>query len=89
MAYMTSIIDQFEFVTRNWVNDPDFKEQGTGLDPILGQASAAGQRTSTTVYPGDTARRQLDLPQNWVIPTGGAYFFAPSLSALSGAITGV
>jgi deferrochelatase/peroxidase EfeB len=34
-AYQTSIEEQFEFVTRRWVNNADFKEPGTGVDPIL------------------------------------------------------
>ena len=37
MAYMTSIVDQFEYVTRNWINKPDFKTPNAGVDAILGQ----------------------------------------------------
>src|SRR5919198_5610451 len=40
MDYMTSIIDQFEFVTKRFVNNPDFKDPNAGVDPILGQSQA-------------------------------------------------
>ncbi|WP_158501962.1 Dyp-type peroxidase [Vitiosangium sp. GDMCC 1.1324] len=106
VAYETSLVDQFEFVTRAWVNNPNFKEssqppdatQPGGHDPIIGQnnnPNAQGardrirefnltfvdnqgnpklQRVSTNMM--DPAER------DWVIPTGGEFFFAPSISAL-------
>src|SRR5439155_11481556 len=42
LAYQVSIVDQFEFVTRNWVNNADFKHQGAGFDPIIGQNDEKG-----------------------------------------------
>jgi Dyp-type peroxidase family len=59
LAYMTSIVDQFEFITKEWINNNDFPKKGAGADALLGQ-------------PGKT----------WVVPTGGGYYFAPSVSAL-------
>ena len=44
LAYQTSIEDQFEFVIKNWVNNPDFKDPGSGHDPILGQSDKTGDR---------------------------------------------
>ena len=41
LAYQTSIEDQFEFVIKNFVNNPDFKDPGSGHDPILGQSEKA------------------------------------------------
>jgi deferrochelatase/peroxidase EfeB len=110
IAYMTSIEDQFEFIIRNWVNNPDFKEprgpapthpptqldantQGGGHDPIIGQNNAtpdrireftvafkdeAGKRVIARVSTDDGAGKGLE----WVIPTGGGYYFAPSIKAL-------
>ena len=83
MAYMTSIVDQFEFVTKRWVNDPDFKDANAGVDPILGQSQAAdGSRRRTFNVRIGGADHQLVAPDDWVIPTGGGYFFAPSISAM-------
>lgn len=87
-AYQTSIEDQFEFVTQVWVNNPDFKENngigGGGHDPIIGQ-SDTGTREFDITFPdgaGGSQRERLTTDQNWVIPTGGGYFFAPSIDAL-------
>ena len=81
LAYQVSIIDQFEFVTKNWVNNPDFKEGGAGFDPIIGQNSDPTRRRSFKLgLPGETAPIETD--QDWVIPTGGGYFFGPSMTGL-------
>ena len=83
MAYMTSIVDQFEFVTKRWVNAPDFKAPNAGVDPIIGQAEGHGgdRRRTFQVRVGGAAHR-LTAREDWVVPTGGGYFFAPSLHAL-------
>jgi Dyp-type peroxidase family len=82
LAYMTSITDQFEFVSRQWLNDPDFKRRATGVDPILGQVGGSDKRGSLkTVLPNQTYDAEIGL-EEWVTTTGGGYFFAPSLSAL-------
>ena len=90
IAYQTSIVQQFEFVTKNWVNNPDFKKNGVGHDPIIGQNNTQGQqreRTFKITFDGppdcDNQTEALTTRADWVIPTGGGYFFAPSLSALS------
>ena len=35
LAYMTSIVDQFEFVMRSWVNRADFHRADAGTDALL------------------------------------------------------
>jgi Dyp-type peroxidase family len=84
LAYQTSIHDHFEFVTENWVNKPNFKDTNSGFDPVLGQNNAAGanrQRQFTVIDPAGKTR-VLQTTADWVIPSGGGYFFAPSISAL-------
>jgi deferrochelatase/peroxidase EfeB len=81
LAYQTSIEKQFEFVTTNWVNNPDFKEAGAGHDPILGQSNDPNHKRFFSVELNGQ-QQEIPLPKDWVIPTGGGYFFAPSISTL-------
>jgi Dyp-type peroxidase family len=100
LAYQTSIENQFEFITRNWVNAENFKEpvqttasdkpidQGGGHDPIIGQSNAADRARNFTVTfpdpknPTSTIAKRVTTTEEWVVPTGGGYFFSPSLGAL-------
>ena len=85
-AYQTSIERQFEFIQRHWLNNPDFLNADDGTDPIIGQNDSDASRTRTFKLPvkGDSQllNVQIKLPKEWVTQTGGAYFFAPSISAL-------
>lgn len=77
-SYQASIVDQFETIIRRWSNEHNLPTPG-GHDPVIGQEQSHGSR-----------RRFIDLPTGqrcfldaeWVIPTGGGYFFAPSISAV-------
>jgi Dyp-type peroxidase family len=88
VAYMSSIEDQFEFVTRRWANSAVQPNLG-GHDPVIGQRDSRGDRTRTVqVRSADGELVDLTLSREWVRPTGGGYFFAPPISALTGALAG-
>jgi len=86
VAYQTSFERQFEFVMSHWVNHPDFSHPGAGYDPIIGRTGSGAEMPRTFLLPltrsdGTTVLATVNVPEI-ASPTGGAYFFAPSRSAL-------
>ena len=94
VCYQTSIERQFEFIQRNYANNPDFvggKERPgggvvvPGYDPIIGQASGNGVREMdepSPNYPAGSRRTTLTIPKQFVELTAAGYFFMPSITAL-------
>lgn len=82
MAYQNDIGNQFEFTQAQWVNSKNFVQPNTGIDPVIGQGSAGGQRCPVEWGGGAaTARKAFDF-RGFVTMKGGEYFFAPSISGL-------
>jgi hypothetical protein len=84
-AHMASIVDQFEFLPQNWTNDP-LQPEGGGHDPLIGQEDAGGRRRWIEVPRASGAPARLRLDREVVVPTGGGYFFAPSIPAMARAL---
>lgn len=88
LAYQTSIERQFEHITRAWLNNPHLHAANDGHDPIVGQAFGAegdrGRRFTLHIRDedGTVDRVQVAVPNDWVTPTGGGYFFVPALGML-------
>jgi len=95
VCYQTSITSQFEFLQISWADaagfvfnkkHPDGSNVTVGLDPIIGQNTPGNNRVGmdepVSNYPTGNLRSTLQEPQAFVVPTGGAYFFVPSISAL-------
>lgn len=82
VCYGSTIEDQFEFLSRRWSNSTLQPNSG-GHDPIIGQADRRGVRDRFVDFPGVNGPQRLPLPVDWVTPTGGGYFFAPPVSALT------
>ncbi|HZN07601.1 MAG TPA: hypothetical protein VFB65_12490, partial [Pyrinomonadaceae bacterium] len=85
ICYGSTIEDQFELLTRRWVNSPIQPNFG-GHDPIIGQRDEHGARARFIDFPTPSGPRRIRLKDEWVIPTGGGYFFAPPINAIAGVL---
>ena len=85
LAYQTSIEEQFELLSRKWTNRPNAPEPSSGHDLLVGQEQ--GRRTATLTSPGG-GTVEISTERAWVVPTGGGYFFSPSVSVLKAIASG-
>ena len=85
ICYGSSIEDQFELLTRRWSNSPIQPDFG-GHDPIIGQSDRNGVRERFIDVPAPSGNRRIKLTGEWVLPTGGGYFFAPPIEAIAGVL---
>jgi Dyp-type peroxidase family len=65
-------------------DDPKGTDLTVGFDPIIGQNKGAARTTDEPVpnYPAGNVRGTLNEPNDFIVATGGAYFFMPSIAAL-------
>ena len=83
MAYQSSLETQFEFTQQAWVNNPDFRIGGTGIDPLIGRPKGpSGQKWPVKYGKTLSDGRDDDDFSGFVTMRGGEYFFAPSISFL-------
>jgi Dyp-type peroxidase family len=78
MSWQTSLEEQFELLSARWMNRRHGPEGNAGHDLLIGQAP---QRECTLLGKGGRTD-SLRTSVRWVLPTGGGYFFGPSLSTL-------
>jgi Dyp-type peroxidase family len=85
ICYGSTIEDQFELLTRRWANSPIQPNFG-GHDPIIGQSDRRGVRRRFIDVPTPGGTRRITIEDEWVVPTGGGYFFAPPIEAITGVL---
>lgn len=78
VSYQSSIVDQFEFLTANWVNDENKPHAKGGFDPVIGSL-----RNKTIELDNGNERFNLTVPGGWVTATGGEYMFTPGIKFFS------
>jgi Dyp-type peroxidase family len=81
LCYQTSIEEQFELLQMDWANSTN-NPKPFGHDMVIGQAAAGGKREVQLVTAAGGAQT-IQANRTFVTMTGGGYFFAPSISALS------
>jgi Dyp-type peroxidase family len=86
LCAQNNIEHQFVFMQHTWCNNENFLEKDIGLDPICGQAMP-GTEPIAQNWPTKWGFRGGDISFSFsgsVRMRGGEYFFAPSLSFLTG-----
>lgn len=88
LSYQSSIVNQFELLNGAWMSDPIAPRSPGGHDIAIGQNGQPGEnRERRCVLFGRDGAGRLMLGnvcamKDVVIPTGGGYFFSPSISAM-------
>lgn len=80
LCYQTSIVNQFEILQQDWANSTDNPKKAPGHDIIIGQTDDG--RRDITLYTAAGEQQVVPAERQFVTPTGGGYFFVPSISAL-------
>ena len=84
MSFQKSLVNQFEFIQKNWANSKDFPHTSDGLDPVIGQGVPPISTGKFAKTYDDATTLQSASFDEFVHMKGGEYFFAPSIPYLTG-----
>jgi Dyp-type peroxidase family len=85
LAYQTSFTNQFRELNTDWMNNPDAPELGNdGYDLLVGQSGDGTARIAPLHDAIANVDVQITAPAQFVVPTGGAFLFSPSISFFRG-----
>jgi hypothetical protein len=82
VSYQTSIESQFVFLQTKWVNNASIPTTGRGGSDHRPAPRERPARTFTVVG-SNGAPHDVAVDAEWVVPTGGGYFFSPSISTIA------
>jgi hypothetical protein len=90
LGIQASIEDQFEFLMTRWMGDPSRPKMPGGHDLLVGQNDAPGEdrQRRCVIFGSGVQQASVATNAQWIIPTGGGYFFVPSITALRDVLGG-
>ena len=89
LSVQASIEDQFEFLMARWMGDPSRPKMPGGHDLFVGQNNVAGEGRvrRCVIFGSGLQQAAVATAAQWIVPTGGGYFFLPSLTALASVVS--
>ncbi|HET9765921.1 MAG TPA: peroxidase, partial [Thermoanaerobaculia bacterium] len=85
LCYQGSIAEQFEFLWRVWANKVHTPRGDAGFDPVIGQN---GTEPREVHFVQGDKQAAVKVEERFVVNTGAAYLFAPSISAIRDKLCG-
>jgi deferrochelatase/peroxidase EfeB len=84
LSVQASIDDQFEFLMTRWMGDPTRPKTPAGHDILVGQNDAPGEdrQRRCVIFGSGVQQAAISTSAQWIIRTGGGYFFVPAIGAL-------